>query len=117
MATASELQQAIKKSLEQSGKLESLRSQIRADVYQTINDETIQPPKMSNENVLINELIREYLVFNEYNCANSTFVAETGIATKPLDRKFVADELSILEPPNTQSIPLLYSILAHLQSK
>ena len=57
---------ALKDSLEASGALEGLRAHIRGEVYTALHDETLEPPRMSNENMLINELIREYLAFNQY---------------------------------------------------
>jgi hypothetical protein len=33
----------------------------------------LQPPKLSNENILINDLFREYLAFNKYRSTLSVF--------------------------------------------
>ena len=48
-----------------------------------------QPPPadaVTDENLLIIELIREWLRFNEFTSTHSVFMAETGAPVVPLDR-------------------------------
>lgn len=48
------------------------------------------PADPSNENLLINELIREYLIFNGYRETLSVFLPEAGQpAVRPFDRQFL----------------------------
>ena len=58
--------------LERRGTLNSVRGQIRAEVFNALDDKTSAKPKPNNDTVLINELIREYLEYNNYNYASVT---------------------------------------------
>lgn len=59
--------------------------------------------------MLINELIREYLEFNNYHHSLSVFIPETGQPQQPpFDRNFIAKKLKIIEDKNTRDLPLLY---------
>lgn len=52
-----------------------LKAGIRAEVFGVL-DNTGQPrPPLSHENLLINELIREYLEFNKYRYTASVLTA------------------------------------------
>ena len=42
------------------------------------------------ENLLINELIKEYLQFNNYNYTASVFDTESGNYKDPLERELIA---------------------------
>ena len=52
-----------------------IKARIRAEVFNALDDQTEARPKLSNENVLINELIREYLEFNNYKYSASVLQA------------------------------------------
>lgn len=70
--------------LENRGVLGQLRAQIRAEVFSALNDPTDSRPLVSRENFLINELIREYLDFNQYKYASSVLTAGLYIFTVTL---------------------------------
>ena len=61
----------MKESLENRGVLGQIKAQIRAEVFNSLADHQERPPPLSNENMLINELIREYLEFNQYKYTSS----------------------------------------------
>ena len=64
-ATIEELKDVLRETLENRGALGGVRAHLRAEVSNALEDRTgIQRPDISNENLIINELIREYLVFN-----------------------------------------------------
>ena len=65
----------VKETLENRGALTQIKARIRAEVFNALNDQTEPRPKLSNENVLINELIREYLEFNNYKYSASVLQA------------------------------------------
>ena len=78
---------ALKETLERTGTLDNVRAQLRATILQSMTDSlpsataaasSATPPNPPIENVLINELISEYLSFNGYNQTLSVFAAETG---------------------------------------
>ena len=58
-----------------TGALHEIRAQLRAEIYHMLQEETKPPPPLSNENIIINELIREYLVYNGYLFTESVLIA------------------------------------------
>jgi lisH domain-containing protein FOPNL len=42
------------------------------------------------ENMIINDLVREYMQYNNYNHSLSVFTPETGMGEELLDRNFIA---------------------------
>ena len=68
-ATIEELKDVLRETLENRGALGSVRAHLRAEVSNALEDRSsAQRPDISNENLIINELIREYLVFNRWGC-------------------------------------------------
>ncbi|XP_051062654.1 centrosomal protein 20 [Phodopus roborovskii] len=113
MATVTELKAVLKDTLEKKGVLGHLKARIRAEVFNALDDDHEPRPSLSHENLLINELIREYLEFNKYKYTASVLIAESGQPVVPLDRQFLVHELKTFEESKDNSIPLLYGILAH----
>ncbi|KAK1344839.1 hypothetical protein QTO34_013543 [Cnephaeus nilssonii] len=113
MATVTELKAVLKDTLEKRGVLGHLKARIRAEVFKALDDESEPRPTLSHENLLINELIREYLEFNKYKYTSSVLIAESGQPVVPLDRQFLIRELNAFEESKDNTIPLLYGILAH----
>lgn len=121
-----DLKQSLSGILEQSGTLQEIRARLRADIYQSLAGNThseLQPlrPQLSHQNLLINELIREYLTYSQYHHTQSVLVSESNMPEQPaFTHQFLADQLNIQEHHTTsdhQPLPLLYSVLALLQSK
>lgn len=100
-------------------------------------------PALSNENLVINELIREYMEFNGYKHSLSVFMpgarraaapasnnnprrahrgcflcrAETGQPVeRAFSRPFLAEQLHVAEDETTRRVPLLYSILGEMRN-
>ncbi|MEE6497522.1 hypothetical protein FKM82_002763 [Ascaphus truei] len=113
MAAVSDLKAVLKDTLEKRGVLGQLKAQVRAEVFNALDDRSEPRPVLSHENLLINELIREYLEFNQYKYTASVLSAESGLSDIPLDRPFLAKELNIVEDANSRSVPILYGILSH----
>uniref|UniRef100_A0A8C8XEM0 Centrosomal protein 20 n=2 Tax=Panthera TaxID=9688 RepID=A0A8C8XEM0_PANLE len=76
MATVAELKAVLKDTLEKRGVLGHLKARIRAEVFNALNDESEPRPPLSHENLLINELIREYLEFNKYKYTASVLISD-----------------------------------------
>uniref|UniRef100_A0A8C9DLR0 Centrosomal protein 20 n=1 Tax=Prolemur simus TaxID=1328070 RepID=A0A8C9DLR0_PROSS len=76
MATVTELKAVLKDTLEKKGVLGNLRARIRAEVFNALDDDGEPRPSLSHENLLINELIREYLEFNKYKYTTSVLIAD-----------------------------------------
>lgn len=111
--TTPQLRLVLKDTLEKRGVLRHLKARIRAEVFNALDDDREPRPSLSHENLLINELIREYLEFNKYKYTASVLIAESGQPVVPLDRQFLIRELNAFEESKDNSIPLLYGILAH----
>eukprot|EP00879_Flechtneria_rotunda_P013372 GHRR01013962.1.p1 GENE.GHRR01013962.1~~GHRR01013962.1.p1 ORF type:complete len:150 (+),score=47.45 GHRR01013962.1:1036-1485(+) len=113
MGTVGELKDAVKQTLEQKGLLPPLQAHLRSQIYQVVlQAEDEQRPEPSNENLIINELIREYLIFNGYRDTLSVFIPETGQPhTRPFGRDFLVKQLNAMETHNTKQLPLLYSLV------
>ncbi|XP_053936991.1 centrosomal protein 20 isoform X1 [Cuculus canorus] len=104
----------LRDTLEKRGALGQIKARIRAEVFNALDDQSEPRPPLSHENLLINELIREYLDYNKYKYAASVLTAESGQPEVPLDRQFLAKELNIVEDANGKSVrPLLYGIISH----
>ncbi|WAQ96752.1 CEP20-like protein [Mya arenaria] len=107
----------IKDTLENRGVLGQIKARIRAEVYNSLDDTSDSKPPLSNENMMINELIREYLEFNKYKYTASVLVSESGQPKQPLDRAFLAEELNVEEDRNSTQVPLLYSLIGQFMNK
>ncbi|PKK24520.1 FGFR1OP N-terminal like, transcript variant X1 [Columba livia] len=114
MAAVAELKAVLKDTLEKRGALGEIKARIRAEIFNALDDQSEPRPPLSHENLLINELIREYLEYNKYKYAASVLIAESGQPEVPLDRQFLARELNVIEDVNGKSVrPLLYGIISH----
>jgi len=51
----------LKESLEVKGIINKIKANIRSEVFKAIDDEDQEKPKLSYENLIVNELIREYV--------------------------------------------------------
>ena len=117
MTTVEELKNALKETLEQKGVLNEIRARMRQSIFEAIESDDKPQPKLSNENLIINTLIKEYLDYNNYLHTSSVFQAESGQPKDKLDRNFVVSQLNIVETNQSQKVPLLYSILFGLQKE
>ena len=117
MTTVEELKNALKETLEQKGVLNEIRAKMRQSIFEAIESDDKPQPKLSNENLIINALIKEYLDYNNYLHTSSVFQAESGQPKDKLDRNFIASELNIVETNQSQKVPLLYSIINKIQKQ
>ncbi|KAJ0404468.1 hypothetical protein P43SY_008788 [Pythium insidiosum] len=110
-----QLRLVLKDTLEARGSLGQIKARIRAEIFSALDDHTVPKPKLSNENLIINELIREYLEYNGYRHAHSVFLAESGQPVNPpFHRDFLAKELHVREDQRSH-VPMLYGIVNSLQ--
>ena len=102
-----ELKDVLRETLENRGALGSVRAHLRAEVSNALEDRTgLARPEISDENLIINELIREYLVFNRYRSTLSVLLPESGQPeTPPFDRDFLAREIRVRETDNSRKLP------------
>lgn len=107
-----DLSTVIKETLENGGVLNDLRGRIRAEIFRALEDPSLERPKLPSENLLINELIREYLTFNNYHHTLSVLMQESRQPHQPLDRDFLCSELH-MKTPSQPDVPLLYGMVSH----
>ena len=113
MAKLEDLKEVLKETLENRGVLGQVRARIRAEVFNALDEPSEMKPTLSNENFLINELIREYLEFNKYKYTSSVLTVETGQPKDPMDRRYLIQELNIDDDSEPNKIPILYGLLSH----
>nr|CCA23819.1 PREDICTED: similar to predicted protein putative [Albugo laibachii Nc14] len=114
----SELKEVLKDTLESRGALGQIKARIRAEIFSALDDQSIPKPELSNENLILNELIREYLEYNGYRHALSVFLPESGQPLeKPFPRSFISSELGVRDDAQFTQVPLLYNILLILQQR
>lgn len=65
----------LKDTLEKRGSLGQIKARLRAEVFNALDDQSEPRPPLSHENLLINELIREYLNYNKYKYTASVLTA------------------------------------------
>lgn len=106
----------LKERLRQRGTLTDIKARIRAEVLAALDDKPTERKDVPVENVVINELIREYLVFNGYLRTVSVFLPEARLSsTSDFDRDFLAKECGVVpavqnEVENKPPLPLLYNM-------
>mmetsp|Transcript_9600 Transcript_9600/g.24558 ORF Transcript_9600/g.24558 Transcript_9600/m.24558 type:complete len:107 (-) Transcript_9600:268-588(-) len=106
MATLNQLKDALKDALDKRGTLNELKAKVRSEVYSAIDDtKGVAKPEPSEETEIINELIREYLKFNNYRNTLSVMIPETGIGevTKKT-RTQIAEKLSVTETRESREL-------------
>ena len=60
MATLEELKNALRETLENRGVMNEMKAKMRAEIFGALDDAEVAKPKLNKENMIINELIREY---------------------------------------------------------
>ncbi|CAE8709976.1 unnamed protein product, partial [Polarella glacialis] len=111
-ASLEELKQALVETLEVRGSLGQVKAKVRAEIFAALDDEQAPRPQLPKENVVINELIREYFEYNGYHHALSVLLPESGHPEeRQFDRRFLASELGVREDDRSRSLPLIYSLL------
>lgn len=116
MATLNEMKEVLKEHLEENGTLNEIRSKMRSEIFSTLNNQPKKPKNLSNQNLIINELIRDYLVYNNYTYTNSVLIPEANQPAKPVDRDFISSQLNVVEDSESRKLPLLYSIVFGLKT-
>ncbi|GAB5370901.1 hypothetical protein AAMO2058_001533300 [Amorphochlora amoebiformis] len=117
MTSLAELKNVLKETLEARGTLDQIKARIRAEIFKALDDKEVSKPSLSSTNLVINELIRDYLHFNNYNHTLSVFLPESGQPMHKLGSSFLASELGVEQDPELSKIPLLYSLVAKSKHK
>ncbi|CAH0703021.1 unnamed protein product [Spodoptera exigua] len=115
--TEKELLTAIKDLLKKNGYLNKINAEVRAQVtellqrQQTAGAETT-PPTPSEEVLLVNELVREYLEWNGYLYTASVLVSEAAMPKDKKSRTELCTEVGVRDDEKSSALPLLSNIVA-----
>ena len=141
MAANTDIVAALKETLKRTGTLDNVRSILRTDIYHCLNDSlqnlgtdsNEKPQSPPHQNIVINELIAEYLVFNGYLNTLSVLAAESRSpslleardSSNIMGPEFIRAELGLKRPldgdisTSRRRAPLaiLYEIVETLKSR
>ncbi|CAB3221788.1 unnamed protein product [Arctia plantaginis] len=112
-----ELLTAIKDLLKKNGLLNKINAEVRAQVTELLQDRqtggtVTLAPTPTDEVLLVNELVREYLEWNGYLYTASVMTSE---AAMPKDKRSRADlcaEVGVKDDEKSSALPLLSNIVA-----
>lgn len=95
----------MKAALENRGILRDVRARLRAEVFRSLDDSSLERPPLSHANLLLNSLLSEYFQYNEYRHTESVLLAESGQSDAAcLSRQFLCDELGIQPVGNAKNM-------------
>jgi hypothetical protein len=123
VSTDNDLQSAVKEALNRQGVLKNVKSRLRAEIFNCLEDKTIPlPDKKSKDMYLAAELVRELLESLNLQNSLAVFSEEIGqsIETR-CDSQFLAGELGFNIPAESEteqrkdSIPLLVQLVHHMR--
>ncbi|RNF00888.1 lisH domain-containing protein C16orf63 [Trypanosoma rangeli] len=124
MTKQESLKEAMREVLETKGVMDHVKAELRAAIFHALQDSAMHEdgaplarPPVPPENLLLNELIREYMAFNKMEHSLSVFCAESGVAkniSAPVPRAVLAAQLNMTGAP--ASVPLLYAMLHEIRA-
>nr|CCC94891.1 unnamed protein product [Trypanosoma congolense IL3000] len=118
------LKDAMREVLETKGVIDHVKAELRAAIFHSLQEvstqqgdtESVRPP-VPPENLLLNELIKDYMAFNGMEHSLSVFKAESGSgkesAAPAMPRAILASQMGLSGAPG--NIPLLYAMLHELR--
>ncbi|KAK5640911.1 hypothetical protein RI129_009458 [Pyrocoelia pectoralis] len=114
-----ELFNAVKESLDKEGRLGTLKAELRAAVLSILH--TRQPNKedfgeVPEETRMINELLREYLIWNGYTHTEKHLSLESGAEKGIPSKENITSDLGIIHRHSKSEVPLLYYIISAFQN-
>uniref|UniRef100_A0A1B6DMT8 FGFR1 oncogene partner (FOP) N-terminal dimerisation domain-containing protein n=1 Tax=Clastoptera arizonana TaxID=38151 RepID=A0A1B6DMT8_9HEMI len=116
MASEEDLFNAVKETLEKEGKLNKIRTEVRNEVMKILKlgRKQAETPKALT---IINEVIREYLIWAGYDYSSTIFSSESSLNNVPLTREEMITELNLEEDSTSKDLPILYSLISSIKHK
>ncbi|KAL2642027.1 hypothetical protein R1flu_009614 [Riccia fluitans] len=110
---------ALKEKLERRGVLGGIKAKIRSELYGVIDhSEESGRREVSDQDYLIDDLVRDYLLYRRLNITLSVFTPESGQLETPLDRSMLAKKLGIANTGAAfRKLPLLYTLISEVHPK
>ena len=92
----------MKETIINKGILNEIKANMRQEIYNILDkdNDINQKPKLTRENMLINELIKEYFIFNGYKFSANVLQSEVGQTNSDFNRNNIIKELNIIENKN-----------------
>ena len=125
-----ELKNAVKMALQRKGLLTKMKSNLRAEIFNCIEDKTVNKPEVTSEIQLSFDLIKEFLqvfqfdnslaVFNEESTGQSNtdnHLNSDHNNSMKVDRNMLATQLGITIDEKDKNIPLLILLTSHYQGR
>ncbi|KAK9173349.1 LIS1 homology motif containing protein [Cryptosporidium meleagridis] len=119
-----ELRSAVKSELEKKGVLSEVRARLMAEILYSLTEENDenndQENYISDENLILNSLIYDYLVYNGYQSTGKVLLKESKMRSDSTERSeygngrqiLSTEELkSILRVEEKNDLPILYSLI------
>lgn len=107
---------AVQDALKRRGLYSKLKAQVRAEVYNILEDKAVPLPEKPPEVFIASELIKEFLSLLNLNNTLSVFCEEMGQPREmAVDRGVIGAELGLNTLATEPSIPLLMMIIEHLK--
>ena len=116
MHSIEELKSNLKETLINEGILNKIKAEMRQEIFNFIDNDDNPKPNLTKENIIINELIKEYFKYNNYSFSLNVLESETGQIQKYFNRNELIKELNIIESENNKNKPILYSIMSGLKN-
>lgn len=111
----SDLLDAVKATLERRGVASSVKAQLRAEIFHTLDDKTVDLPKKPADVLISSELIREFLMQLNLRNTLSVFMEEIGQSSELIpSRELISGELGINTLESDKNIPLLVQIVQYM---
>lgn len=110
----------VKSNLEIDGRLQKFTAELRSTLISMLNGRPSRDQnynEIPKETRLINDLIREYLVWNGYIYTEEFLVAESGSEKEKPSREDLTKKLGIVDDYSTTKIPLLYYIVCAFETQ
>ncbi|XP_072940100.1 centrosomal protein 20 [Epargyreus clarus] len=116
-----ELLDAIKNLLKKNGHLNKFQAEMRAKVTQVLQDRQVSlnpgyknsgAPAPSEEVLLINELVREYLEWNGYLYTASVMSSEAAMPGSKRSRADLCADVGVRDDEKSSALPLLSNIIS-----
>ena len=119
MASEKDLCQTVTQSLRENGFLNKMSAEVRKEILDVLKNEQQNhqsSPALSTENFIINELIKEYLEWNNLNQTSDVLSLESGQPKQRVSRADLENTINIQSGENATRIPLLYSIISTVKN-
>ena len=118
MASEKDLCKSVTESLKENGFLNKMSAEVRKEILSVLKEEQKkhQPsPELSADNFVINELIKEYLEWNNYNQTSDVLWLESGQPKQKISRVELENTINVQCGENSAKIPLLYSLISNIR--